>query len=97
MSKSVKVLRFKLLPPFFELCRDGQKPFDIRLWDSKDTRFRALAQMHYPLKWWIEFENPTSGETFQRELQEWKYLENWNGTLVKPLWIILYLGELKSP
>ena len=87
-----KVLSFKCQSPFFELCRDGKKPFDIRLWDGKDKRFRALSQYHDFPGWWIEFVHP-GGETFKRELLTWEYLEDIHWYLMQPRWIIMYLGE----
>ena len=64
----MKILEFKTISPFFELCRDGQKPFDIRLRDPKDKRFRALSQLPYSNQgeelvknWAVKFTNPVTG------------------------------------
>ena len=90
-----KVLEFKTISPLFEMCRDGEKPFDIRLYDPKDKRFRALSQLPYSYQgtnsikgWGVKFSNPSTGESFTRNLLHWKYLP------VQPAWIIMYLGEL---
>ena len=94
---NMKVLEFKTVSPFFEMCRDGKKPFDIRLRDHKDKRFQALSQLPYSYKgenfmkgWAIKFVNPATGESFTRSLEYWEYLP------VKPTWVIMYLGELVS-
>jgi len=92
-----KILQFKSISPFFELCRDGKKPFDIRLHDPKDSRFRALHQVRYitDLKGWvIRFINPVTGESFCRKLLGWDYMTDQYHTCFKPDWIIMYLGEL---
>ena len=94
----MKVLEFKTISPFFELCRDGEKPFDIRLIDHKDKRFKALSQWGSSEKrnwrWYIRFTNPITGETFTRKLVTWEYIRNLEGFLIQPEWLIMYLGEL---
>ena len=91
----MRVLEFKTISPFFELCRDGQKPFDIRLRDPKDKRFRALSQLPYSYTGEdlikdcaIKFTNPVTRESFSRRLLRWEYLP------VSPSWVIMYLGEI---
>mgnify|MGYP001572887257 CR=1 FL=1 len=92
----MKILKFKTISPFFELCRDGGKPFDIRLIDHKDKRFRALSQIRFKENpgWAIKFTNPTTGENFARLLLKWDYLRSWTGYVIEPNWAIVYLGEL---
>lgn len=95
----MKTLEFKTISPFFELCRDGKKPFDIRLQDNHDARFRALSQKRfvYPLRnWAIKFTNPATGESFIRELKGWDYMEDKEHIPFQPNWIIMYLGDLKG-
>ena len=94
-GREMKTLEFKSNSPFFELCRDGQKPFDIRLRDPKDKRFQALSQLPYSYAlrnkvegWGITFTHPLTGESFTRHLLYWMYLP------VEPNWVIIYLGEL---
>ena len=97
--KIKKVLDFKSITPFFELCRDGLKPFDIRLHDSRDSRFKALHQVRFikDLKGWvIRFINPATGETFCRRLLGWEYMTDQNRVCFKPDWVIMYLGETIS-
>lgn len=99
----MEILDFKSISPFFELCRDGKKPFDVRLFDGKDARFRALAQFLFsglrPEGWAIRFRNPATGERFDRKLEycDWLRHSPWPATQrepVKPRWMIMYLGEL---
>jgi len=91
----MKTLEFKTISPFFELCRDGKKPFDIRLRDPKDKRFRALSHLPYSyagesliIGWAVKFINPATGESFTRSLERWEYLP------VAPSWVIMYLGAM---
>ena len=97
--KPKKVLEFKTISPFFEMCRDGEKPFDIRKVDSKDHRFRALSQIRFKknMQWAIRFTNPITGEAYTRWLYAWDYLIDENKILIKPDWLIMYLGELLAP
>ncbi len=98
-GSKTKVLQFESISPFFELCRDGRRPFDIRLRDPKDKRFRALSQLRNAFfdaffdenqikGWAVKFTNPSTGESFTRDLRAWTYLP------VEPAWVIMYLGEL---
>lgn len=95
----MKIIDFKTVSPFYELCRDGQKPFDIRLVDHKDKRFRALSQIRNqrkPItdyKWVIKFTNPATGESFMRYLTGWEYMIDQSFYCIVPDWIIMYLGE----
>ena len=93
--KPKKVLEFKTISPFFEMCRDGEKPFDIRKVDNKDPRFRALFQVRFQknTRWAIKFTNPATGEYFVRWLQAWEYLTDENRYCIKPDWLIMYLGS----
>lgn len=92
----MKIIDFKTVSPLFEQCRDGEKPFDFRKYDAKDSRFRALSQIRFVDKpgWAIRFVNPATGEFFSRELLGWKYLEGADGLLLEPNWIIMWLGDL---
>jgi len=92
----MKTIDFKTISPFFEQCRDGDKPFDIRKRDYKDPRFRALSQVRFQTQigWAIRFTNPESEESFCRQLLAWDYLRDIDGLLIQPEWIILFLGEL---
>lgn len=92
----MKVLDFKTVSPFFEQCRDGEKPFDFRKWDAKDSRFRALSQVRFQTEigWAIRFTNPRSGESFCRQLLAWDYIRDTQGLLLQPEWIILFLGDI---
>jgi hypothetical protein len=93
----MKTLEFKTISPFFELCRDGKKPFDIRLQDTHDPRFRALSQVRlvYPLRnWAVKFTNPETNESFTRELFGWDYLYDHDKIPIQPNWIIMYLGKV---
>ena len=92
----MKILEFKTISPFYELCRDGKKPFDIRLRDAKDKRFRALSQIRFINNpgWAIRFVNPATGESFARMLQNWDYLKDQRSYCIKPAWVIMYLGDL---
>lgn len=95
--KAKKVLEFKTITPFFELCRDGQKLFDIRMYDPKDSRFKALHPVRFikDLKGWVvRFTNPATGDTFCRILTGWDYMTDQNHWSFKPNWIIIYLGDL---
>ena len=91
----MKTLEFKTISPFFELCRDGEKPFDIRRYDSTDKRFRALSQVRfmYDSGWAIRFTNPATGESYSRSLIAWDYIRSKDGLLVQPEWIIMFLGQ----
>jgi hypothetical protein len=100
-ERLAKILEFKTISPFFELCRDGKKPFDIRLWDGTDKRFRALAQWRNTMRrdtttesWRIKFTNPTNGESYSRILLDWRYIMTPQHQFILPNWIIMYLGEL---
>jgi hypothetical protein len=87
----MKILEFKTISPFFELCRDGKKPFDIRLFDYHDKRFRSLSQR------WVEnikFINPVTGESYTRKLKDWRYIQDTDHKFIKPYWIIMYLGKV---
>lgn len=94
----MKILDFKTISPFFEQCRDGQKPFDIRKWDGRDKRFRALSQVRFAniaeRNWFIRFTNPTTGESFMRQFLHWDYIFDIEGFCVEPTWIIMSLGDL---
>jgi len=91
-----KILEFKTISPFFEMCRDGGKPFDIRKVDSKDPRFRALFQIRYKknVQWAIKFTKPATGEYFTRWLYAWDYMVDQDGFCFEPDWLIMYLGEI---
>lgn len=92
----MKILEFKTVSPLFELCRDGQKPFDVRKQDGGDRRFRALSQVRFEdisqKDWYIRFTNPATGEAFMRQLLHWDYIRDKEGFCVEPTWVILYLG-----
>lgn len=90
----MREIKFKTVSPLFEMERDGIKPFTTRRWDSKDSRFRALSQWRPAYKWAIRIVNPQTGESFTRELLDHHYIRN-RATmmLIKPEWVILYLGE----
>ncbi|MDD5510787.1 MAG: hypothetical protein PHI12_08255 [Dehalococcoidales bacterium] len=98
----MKILDFKTISPFFEQCRDGLKPFDIRLIDNSDSRFQALANVTYeylgpPISYdyWIRFTNPATGEQFTRQLLYCKDISQYNGIgIIEPPWLIMYLGDL---
>ena len=94
--KPKKIFNFKTITPFFEMCRDGKKPFDIRKVDNKDPRFRALFQVRYKenMQWAIRFTNPVTGESFTRWLYAWNYLFDHDSILIEPGWAIMYLGEI---
>lgn len=89
----MKILTFKTLSPFFEQCRDGLKPFDIRKWDRRDKRFRAFSQVRYEdisqREWYIRFTNPANGEAFMRQILHWDYIRDKEGLCVEPIWIII--------
>lgn len=94
----MKILEFKTISSFFELCRDGKKPFDIRLFDYHDKRFRALSQWNHleGAQWGIKFTNPATGQSYIREFKDWRYLFTPppNSKWIRPYWIIMYLGKL---
>ena len=93
-----KILDFKTISPFFEMCRDGEKPFDIRKIDNADARFRALFQIRGKEnpQWAIRFTNPATGEVYMKWLLAWNYLMDHNQFCVYPSWAIMYLGEPKE-
>ena len=64
----MKVIDFNSIEPFFSQERDGKKTFTIRKTDSKDKRFRTLAQWTPDKHWGIRITNPTTGESFIREI-----------------------------
>ena len=91
-----KIIEFKCLSPFFELTRDGKKPFDIRLIDPKDARFRALSQWKsnnasWKRLWAIRLVHP-SGQSICRELLDVDYVRTKIGLPIID-WLILYLGN----
>ncbi len=92
----MKYLDFKTIEPFYSLCRDGKKPFDIRIYDGKDTRFRRLNQLphRYVSNWAIRFVNLVTGEQFARQLTGWRDIENEYLNIMSPRWIILFLGDI---
>ena len=94
--KPKKILEFKTVSPFFEMCRDGEKPFDIRKIDNHDSRFRALFQVRYKenIQWAVKFTNPSTGESYMRWLDAWEYLTDQKGYCIKPDWLIMFLGEI---
>lgn len=87
------ILEFKKLTPFFEQCQAGDQPFDIRKWDGQDSRFNMIY-FATPGKLAIKFVHPYTGESFIRELTGWRYITDTDGCKVKPIWIMLFLGEL---
>jgi len=90
----MKVISFKTVSPLFEMERDGEKPFTTHRWDNKDSRFRALAQWRPAYKWAIKIVNPQTGESFIRRLQDYNYIRDpASRLLVKPEWIIIFLGK----
>lgn len=101
--KPKKILEFKTISPFYELCRDGKKPFDIRLVDNKDSRYKGLYQIRNMLKpcaefqWAIRFINPSTNESFIRWLIDWNYLTNHEHLCIEPSWAIMYLGGIVNP
>lgn len=70
----MKIIDFKTVSPLFEMERDGEKPFTTRKRDSKDKRFRALAQWEPAYYWGLRITNPTTGESFIREIVAVSYL-----------------------
>jgi len=97
--KPKKVIEFKTISPFFEMCRDGEKPFDIRKVDRHDPRFRSLFQVRFSenMQWAIKFTNPATGESYTRWLYAWDYMLDHKYHCIKPDWLIMHLGELVTP
>lgn len=91
----MKTLKFKTVEPFFGMMQRGEKTFDIRKYDPKDTRFRALSQVMSKenVGWLIEFTNPADGEQWYMRLISVDYIKDTEGYLVQPNWIIMFLRE----
>lgn len=90
----MKTLEFKCISPFFELTRDGKKPFDIRLVDYNDPRFRTLAQWGHWRQWAIKLTNPVTGESLCKRLIGKCYMpgRDYFSPSIEN-WIVLYLGD----
>jgi len=92
----MKTLQFKTVEPFYGMMKRGEKTFDIRKYDPKDSRFRALSQVLNTenIGWLVEFTNPADGETWYMRLDSVDYLKDKEGFLVQPEWMIMYLMAL---
>ena len=96
MRVKMKVISFKSYPYHWELTRDGKKPFDLRLVDPKDPRFRALrAWKPYWPTWLIRLVNTETGERLYYKLLQVKYVPGPGECINIPFkdWMILYLGD----
>ena len=97
----MKILDFKIVSPLFEMERDGEKPFTIRRIDPKDKRFRALSHWRPEYKWGIRITNPTTSESFIREIKVVSFVlyhqysdEDWWNIKFLYDWRIIIFGEL---
>jgi hypothetical protein len=95
----MKIIDFKSISPFYEMERDGIKPFTIRQYD-KDKRFKALVQWRTRYDWAIRITNPATGESFIRQLVNSSYLYYFNHSEKSVFnhtglysWLILILGK----
>lgn len=106
----LKILDFKTVSPLYEMERDGIKPFTVRLYDSKDKRFRALSQWVAGCNWAIRITNPATGESFIRKLKSVDYLRwvdwdiadqtdrpFWDRMQVFIPWRVIVFGEEVQP
>ncbi len=61
----MELITFKTMPGFFEMERDGEKPFTVRRIGQNDQRFRSLFLGEATT---IQIVNTETGESFLREL-----------------------------
>ena len=74
-----KVLTFKTYPYFWKLSQEGKKPFDLRLFDPDDPRFKALEEDWRLCK--IKLRNTETSEWMIRTVKGYQHLappmDNW--------------------
>lgn len=77
--KGNNVVSFKTYPYFWNLSKNGQKPFDMRHFDPTDERFQRLEKEWEGLD--IELVNTETGESFRRLIKHYEHarsdMGNW--------------------
>lgn len=89
----MKVLRLTHV----EMAADGSGAFCFYPADQPDSLIEEVKEMQYcevGEKWAIRFINPTTDESFIRWLYAWDYMTDHEHYLIKPDWLIMYLGEM---
>jgi len=88
MRVKFKVIEFKSFPYYWNLTKEGKKPFDLRLVDFKDVRFKALARWRRNYKnWLIKLVNTETGEYLYHRIDDLRWHEP------SDLWLSIMLGE----
>ena len=84
----MKVVEFKSYPYHWNLTKEGKKPFDLRFYDNKDPRFRALAQWKPTWdNWLIKLINTETGEYLYYKLDDLRWEQPSDG------WVTIMLGK----
>lgn len=87
---------FKTIEPFFGHVTAGLKTFDIRLFDYRDRRHRALVQYRKGREWRCEFVNPLTKEQVVVNITAIGYLKDPKGNVVRPRWLVIYFDQVIS-
>ncbi len=87
--KRRKELIFKTYPYFWQLSKNGQKPFDFRLYDPDDKRFQALEDDWRQCS--ICLINTDTGERFCRPVTGYEHAKPFMGN-----WVIIHFQNKKG-
>lgn len=83
-----KVIEFKSFPYYWNLTKEGKKPFDLRLIDENDPRFQALSRWQPKWEnWLIKLVNTETGEYLYYKIDDIHWFEPVS------TWLTIYLGK----
>ena len=78
------IVEFKTVSPLFEMERDGIKPFTTRKLDIMDERRSAIFNPLVNVE--IKIINPSTGESFTREVTHYSYVYFTNNEWINIHW-----------
>lgn len=79
-----KEITFKSMPYFWGLNKTGQKPWDARLYDPDDERFKLLEDDWRLCS--IRLINTQTGESFRRPVKGYEHARPFMGN-----WVFIYI------
>jgi ASC-1-like (ASCH) protein len=82
---------FKCYPYFWELSKAGKKPWEARLYDSKDERFKTIQDNWWkPQGCWIELVNTETKEVVKAKIYHYDTVSE-----VKKIgnWVVIYFRK----